>query len=113
MTLGEVLRQRERLLAVQYGVDHPPKGLDGEDLECDDLADAEHWVKVYTELADFTRSLLESASPGAPAGHPGSDRSSGDLTALMLAARVHELHLAYWVNRLNGLRMECDSDRSA
>ncbi len=89
-------RGQERLLAAEYGVEEP-RAEEGEDLECDDVADVEHWVQVYSELADLTRGLLES----------GSARSDGQLRLLMLQAQVRELHLTYWVNRLNRLRSEC------
>lgn len=107
----EMLRQKERLLALEYGAEEPPRRLAEEDLECDDRADVEHWVKVYTELVDFTRSLLDVASsPGASdAGSPVSGRGPNDLRSLMLQARVQELHLRYWTDRLNHLGQEADS----
>lgn len=107
----EMLQQTERLLALQYGADGPPKRLDDEDLQCDDMADVEHWVRVYTELVDFTRSLLDAASsPGASgAGGRIQGRSPSELRALMLQARVQELHLTYWTERLKHLHQESDS----
>lgn len=107
----KTLRQTEYVLALQYGAEGPPKRLAGEDLECDDRADVEHWVKVYTELVDFTRSLLDVASsPGASdAGNPASGRGPSDRRALKLQARVQELHLRYWTDRLNHLGQEADS----
>lgn len=114
MSWGEILRHRERLLAVQYGAEYPPKGPDGEDLECDDVADVEHWVKVYTELVDFTRGLLADASPPAPAeGHPARGEAGSHMRALTLLARVQELHLIYWVSRLDQLRSEAGCDASS
>lgn len=100
----EVLRYRERLLAVEYGAAGPPKGLDGEDFECTDVADVEHWVKVYTELVEFTRGLLDAPPGPSGAGDLGSSQGHCDLRALALQARVQELHLCYWVNRLDQLR---------
>lgn len=112
VTSGATLRETERLLALEYGAEELPKLLDAEELECDDLADVEHWVKVYTELADFTRGLLETcSSSGAPvAGSPASDEAPSDPRALMLQARLQELHLRYWVERLDRLRTESGSD---
>ena len=103
-----MLRQSERLLAAQYGADGPPKLIDSEDLECEDPADVEHWVAVYTELVDFTRSLLETApSPAESVGGPSTpEHASCDLRALMLLARVQELHLTYWTERRDRLRSE-------
>lgn len=98
MEPARVLRDQERLLAVEYGVGEPGP-VEGEDLESDDIADAEHWVDVYSELVELSRGLLESASAGSPGpGDPAPD------PALMLQAQVQELHLTYWVNRLNRLR---------
>lgn len=103
---AHTLRERERLLANEYGVGEPPEALDGEDLESDELADVEYWVDVYTQLVDFTRSLL-SASPGdKSAGDTWSDQTQFDLRAVMLQAQVQELHLTYWVDRLNRMRRE-------
>ncbi len=100
------LRERERLLAHEYGLGGPPESLDGEDLESHELADVEFWVDVYTQLVDFTRSLL-SAAPEAPVGAgPAADPAGGDLRASMLHAQVQELHLTYWVDQLNRLRGE-------
>lgn len=109
---GATLRETERLLAVEYGAERLPKLLDAWDLECEDLADVEHWVKVYTELADFTRGLLETCSSSGPpaAGSPVSDQAPSDPRALMLQARLQELHLSYWVERLHRLRTESGSD---
>lgn len=105
-----MLREQQRLLAAEYGVTDP--GLvEGEDLECEDIADVEHWVDVYSRLVDLTRSLLELASAESrEARSPGPDRVPGDLRALMVRAQVQELHLTYWVNRLNHLREGSGSD---
>jgi hypothetical protein len=109
---AHVLRERERLLASEYGVGDPPEALDGEDLESNELPDVEYWVDVYTQLVDFTRSLLSASPVPAGAGDSWSDQAPFDLRALMLQAQVQELHLTYWVDRLNGIRRESsDSDR--
>lgn len=100
----EVLRQRERLLAVRYGADHAPDVLDGEDLQSDDPADAEHWVQVYTELVDFLRTV------GPASGAPLADRTETpavqERRAMRLERKVHELRLAFWTDRLERLRTE-------
>ena len=109
---GETLRHTERLLAAQYGADVPPKLLDANDLESDDLFDAEHWVKVYTELVEFTRGLLDAASGQVESGegNPASDEPPCDLRALRLAAEVQQLHLTFWLDRLHRLRADPQSD---
>lgn len=109
---ARTLRKRERLLANEYGVGDPPEPLDGEDLESEQLPDLEYWVDVYAQLVDFTRSLL-SASPEAVVDGDGEghlDEPPDDLRALMLQAQVQELHLSYWVDRLNRLRKDSGSD---
>lgn len=104
MDSAEVLRERERLLAIRYGADHRREGLDGEDLRSDDPRDAAHWVRVYTELVDFLRGMTASDS-AVPTGD--SMRAVGplrDRRALMLELKVHELRLAFWTERLRRLR---------
>lgn len=103
----EMLRQAERLLAAQYGAEDPPKPIDAEDLECDDPADVEHWVEVYTELVAFTRGLLEE---GSSAGASAAGNSPCDHRALTLQAHIQELHLTYWIERRNRLRAESGSE---
>lgn len=104
MDPARVLREQQRLLAAETGVGEPPP-LEGEDLDSGDIADIEHWVDVYSALVTFTRSLLESASAESPDGvDPAPDQTPYDLRVLMLQAQVQELHLTYWVNRLNRLR---------
>lgn len=106
MEPARVLREQQHLLAVEFGAGDPGF-VEGENLESDDIADAEHWVDVYSELVDLTRSLLESASTGSPgAAGPTPEEASTDLRALMLQAQIRELHLTYWVNRLNRLRAQ-------
>lgn len=108
----ERLRQAERQLAAQYGAEGPPKPIDAEDLECDDLADVEHWVEVYAELVAFTRGLLEegSSTGASPAGGSAGDHTRCDRKALALQAHIQELHLNYWIDRLNRLRTESGSE---
>lgn len=104
MESARVLREQERLLAAEYGLDEP-RTVEGEDLESVDIADVEHWIDVYSRLVELTRTLLEarSAEPSS-AGSATSERASDDLRGLMLQAQLQELHLTYWVNRLNRLR---------
>ncbi|MBO0702193.1 MAG: hypothetical protein J2P38_04620 [Candidatus Dormibacteraeota bacterium] len=107
---ADTLRETERRLAAQYGAGKVPKLLDAEDLECEDTADVEHWVEVYTELLDFTRSLMETASSSrtSAASDRASEQASSDLRALAYRARVQELHLTYWSDRLQALRAASD-----
>ena len=107
MEHARVLREQQRLLAAEYGVGEP-RPVEGEDLESDGIAEVLHWVEVYSELAEYTRSRLESASAAAT---EVPDRAPTDLRMLMLQAQIQELHLTYWVNRLNRLRGQSASDR--
>lgn len=101
MDPAELLREQEGRLVAEYRASHPPRAFDGEDLQSEDLATAEHWVGVYTELVDFVHSL-PSLSPGDPDQSPvGTPRIP---PAIDLQARVLELHLAYWTDRLRRLR---------
>jgi len=104
-----VLLEQQHLLAVEYGADEP-RPVEGEDLESADIADAEHWVDVYSGLVDFTCGLLESGPRASgDADDPAPGRSPDDLRPLMLQAQVQELHLTFWVNRLNRLRTQSGS----
>lgn len=104
MDPAERLREGERRLAIKYGGEHPPRSFDGEDLQSDDPADAEHWVGVYVELIQFMETLIESAS-SVPSGRfpTGGAPTADGLHGLRLQAQILELHLTYWTERLNGL----------
>lgn len=99
---AKVLRDQERDLAMEYGASRPPHPLlGGEDLECDDPRDARHWIGVYTELVQFMRALIEEQSSGSlddPTLEPR--RLPAGVRAMTLQARVLELHLSYWTERL-------------
>lgn len=112
MDPAEVLRDRERVLALEYGASHPPHALSGEDLECEDPRDARHWVRVYSELVDFVHSLAQNESP-EPVDGEAQDAGSlpPDVRAMTLQVRVLELHLAYWTERLRRLGRGCDPSR--
>lgn len=105
---GETLRHAEQRLAARYGADGPPKLLDADDLDSYDPADVEHWVKVYTELVEFTSGLLHGvpAGGGSASGAPVSGPAPLDRRALMLLVEVQQLHLTFWLDRLNGHRPE-------
>lgn len=99
---AKVLRNQELRLAREYGASQPPRPLlGGEDLECDDPRDARHWVRVYTELAQFMHALIEEQSPGLLDDPTPEPRSlPAGVRAMTLQARVLELHLSYWTERL-------------
>ena len=94
----EGLRDRERVLAAEYGVAHLPNPGVGEDLQCDDPGAVEHWAQLYSELADFADRVLESAS-----GWPPTVQRT-----VSLYAKFRELRLAYWSDRLRQIRMISD-----
>lgn len=76
-----------------------------EDLDTSQLAEADEWVSVYSELAQFSRELLaEMVQPGAETGaSPDPDASRARL-ALEIQLKLHELHLTYWRRRRHQLR---------
>ncbi|MBO0743909.1 MAG: hypothetical protein J2P43_02735 [Candidatus Dormibacteraeota bacterium] len=106
MDPAQLLRERERRLAAEYRASHPPRAFDGEDLQCQDLETAEHWVGVYTELVDFVHSLVTPLSLEHPSRAPGEP--SPTQRAIELQAGLLELHLAYWTDRLDRLREHPD-----
>lgn len=57
MKQARILREKERLFAIRYGTEQPPNPLDGEDLQSNDLADAEHWVQVYRAVVGLTHGV--------------------------------------------------------
>ena len=112
---GDTLRERERLLAFRYGLgEGRRRRFDGEDLACNDLAEVERWVEVYTELVEFTHSALEAALPEASsvAADPEPDDPPTEWRPLMLQARAQELHLSYWASRLDRLRTKSGLGRN-
>lgn len=115
MDPAKVLRDQERLLAMEYGATHTPHPLGGEDLDCEDPRDASHWVRVYSELVEFMEGLLEEQraraidDPADPALQ--ADQLPAAMRAMTLQARVLELHLAYWTQRLARLGGGSDPPR--
>lgn len=91
----DALRNQERLLAAEYGEAELPKPCLGEDLECRNADDVEHWACVYSELTDFAHRLLESASGWSPTVQ----------RTVSLHAQFRELRLEYWNDRLRETRM--------
>lgn len=103
----QVLRERERLFAIRYGADRPPRVPDGDtDLRSEDVEDAEHWMRVYGELVEFLHGLGGS---GSETPRAGQDRV-GILRAMRLEVKVYELHLAFWTDQLKRLRENSGSD---
>ena len=78
--------------------------MSGEDIQSEDAADAEHWVSVYAELVDFSRTVAERSDEMQSQGGTSGLAQDPNQARLTLQSKVQELHLAYWVERLNRLR---------
>lgn len=105
-----ILRDKERLVAMRYGADNPPRLLDQEDLESQDPADAEHWVLVYREMVDALRTAQMSTSEAPPEdGQPVQGRLQSE-RAIRLETKMRELHLAFWGDELARLRRQSPPD---
>lgn len=90
----KVLRDKERLLAAEYGVSELPRPCTGENLRSNDPREAQHWAIVYAELTDFAHRVL-----AAPSWSPTVQRT------VALHATFRELRLAYWTDRLRQISL--------
>lgn len=83
----------------------PERLLDGENEDTSYVDDAVHWTKVYTELLDFKRSLLDVAERGVTALHPDAETEvkDTDLKVLKAEAARFERRLAFWKARTDQL----------
>lgn len=97
---GEVEAQNAALDAVE-----PERLLDGEDEQTTYADDAIHWTKVYRELLDFKRGLLNLAERGVTSmgNDAGSEVKDTDLKVLKAEAARFERRLAFWQLRTNEL----------
>jgi hypothetical protein len=97
---GEIEAQNAALDAVE-----PERLLDGEDEQTTYADDAVHWTKVYRELLEFKRSLLNLAEHrvNLMGDDAGSEVKDTDLKVLKAEAARFERRLAFWQVRTNEL----------
>jgi hypothetical protein len=86
----------------------PDRLLPGEDEATTHLDDAGHWLKVYTELYDFKRSLLNVAEARVVTmeGAARTEVEETDLLILIAEAERLERRLRFWDSRYEALRGE-------
>lgn len=106
---AELLQESRRLAieeAALMGTAGSARALEkGEELNTSHLADAEYWVAIYSELADFSRELLATMVPqDVEPRDPASRDVSRARLALEIELKLHELHLRYWRRRRDQLR---------
>lgn len=83
---AEEPRDKERSLAVEYGIVEASTSLVDENLESGGPRDAQHWVEVYNELVDFSHDLTNTPSGEAIYLQ----------RAIAFQAKPLEVHLAFW-----------------
>jgi hypothetical protein len=83
----------------------PDRLLAGEDSGTVHLDDAIHWVKVYSELLEFKRSVLATTEKHVVTMDPdaGTEVQQTDLKALHAEAMRFERRLVYWRTRTAAL----------
>ena len=88
----------------------PDRLLDGEDENSQHLDDAEHWVKVYTELLEFKRAVLATTEKhvGTMDADASLEVQKTDLQALHAEALRFERRLVYWRGRVSALQEKAD-----
>lgn len=79
----------------------PNRLLAGEDESTQHLDDALHWIKVYTELLDFKRKILNTTEDSVETMDPDASQevTDTDLKALNAEALRFDRRLAYWRRR--------------
>jgi hypothetical protein len=83
----------------------PERLLDGENEDTSYVDDAVHWTRVYTELLDFKRSLLDVAERAVTSLHNDAETEvkDTDLKVLKAEAARFERRLEFWKARTDQL----------
>jgi len=83
----------------------PERLLDGENEDTAYVDDALHWSKVYAELLDFKRKLLDVAERGVTSmdAEAESEVKDTDLKVLKAEAARFERRLDFWKTRTDQL----------
>ncbi len=84
----------------------PDRLLAGEDEDTRHIDDAVHWVKVYTELLEFKRSVLATTEKHVVTMDPdaSAEVQQTDLIALNAEALRFERRLVFWRTRIAQLQ---------
>ncbi len=79
----------------------PGRLLADEDESTQHLDDALHWIKVYSELLDFKRKILNTTEESVETMDPDASQevTDTDLKALNAEALRFDRRLAYWRRR--------------
>lgn len=86
----------------------PDRLLAGEEEDTRHLDDAVHWIKVYTELLEFKRSVLATTEESVETMDPDASReiTETDLKTLLAEALRFERRLTFWRARAAELQGE-------
>ena len=86
----------------------PDRLLAGEEQDTRHAEDAVHWIKVYTELLEFKRSVLATTEESVETMDPDASRevTETDLKALLAEALRFERRLTFWRARATELQGE-------
>jgi hypothetical protein len=84
----------------------PDRLLAGEDEGTRHIDDAVHWVKVYTELLEFKRSVLATTEKHVVTMDPdaSAEVQQTDLVALSAEALRFERRLVFWRTKIKSLQ---------
>jgi hypothetical protein len=86
----------------------PDRLLAGEDEGTRHIDDAVHWVKVYSELLEFKRSVLSTTEKHVVTMDPdaSAEVQQTDLVALHAEALRFERRLVYWRTKIATLQAQ-------
>ena len=86
--------------AAQMGVD-PDRLIEGEDPDTLQIHDADHWIRVYTDLLEFKHRLLITAREVVPLMEHSArlEVDQTDMIVIDAESRKFERRLAFWRNR--------------
>jgi hypothetical protein len=93
----------------------PDRLLAGEDEATRHLDDAIHWVKVYSELLEFKRSVLATTQQHVVSMDPdaSAEVQQTDLKALHAEALRFERRLVFWRTRTASLQTDSGPSETA
>ena len=86
--------------AAQMGVD-PDRLIEGEDPDTLQVHDADHWIRVYTDLLEFKHRLLVTAQEVIPSMEHSArlEVDQTDMIVIDAESRKFDRRLAFWRNR--------------
>ena len=80
---------------------NPHRGLEGEQIDSDDMDEVQHWIAVYSELVGFKKRVLETVYTSLDGLGPAAQKELRGLDVTLLVAQKgrYERRLAFWERR--------------